>query len=155
MPIVESFGADAARCYILFIGPPDQDAAWSESSLEGVHKFLGRLWRLADELQDVPTDVALAGDGAADPLLAEQPVDPTGRDLEVVRKAHWAINKVTGDMIDRFAFNTALAAIMELVNEVYKPPRAGLAAQRFATATAASLVCPCSRPTWVRRRMRC
>ena len=140
MPIVESFGADTARCYILFIGPPDQDAAWSESSLEGVHKFLARLWRLADELQDAATDVALAGDGAADPLLAEQPVDPMGRDLEVVRKAHWAINKVTGDMIDRFSFNTALAAIMELVNEVYKPPRAGLAAQRFATATAASLV---------------
>ena len=50
MPIVERYGADAARCYILFIGPPDQDAAWSESSLEGVHKFLARLWRLGDEL---------------------------------------------------------------------------------------------------------
>ena len=41
MPIVDRYGADAARCYILFIGPPDQDAAWSESSLAGVHKFLG------------------------------------------------------------------------------------------------------------------
>jgi leucyl-tRNA synthetase len=140
MPIVERFGADAARCYILFIGPPDQDAAWSDSSLEGVHKFLARLWRLADELKDADVDGAALGGSAADPLLAEQPADPTGRDLEVVRKAHWAINKVTGDMVDRFAFNTALAAIMELVNEIYKPPRAGLAAQRFATATAASLV---------------
>ena len=140
MPIVERFGADAARCYILFIGPPDQDAAWSDSSLEGVHKFLARLWRLADELKDADVDEPTLGGSAVDPLLAEQPADPTGRDLEVVRKAHWAINKVTGDMVDRFAFNTALAAIMELVNEIYKPPRAGLAAQRFATATAASLV---------------
>ncbi len=48
-PIVERYGADAARCYILFIGPPDQDAAWNESSLEGVHKFLARLWRLGEE----------------------------------------------------------------------------------------------------------
>ena len=51
MPIVERYGADAARCYILFIGPPDQDAAWSESSLGGVHQFLARLWRLGDELE--------------------------------------------------------------------------------------------------------
>ena len=50
MPIVERYGADAARCYILFIGPPDQDAAWSESALAGVHRFLARLWRLGDEL---------------------------------------------------------------------------------------------------------
>ena len=49
-PIVERFGADAARCYILFIGPPDQDAAWSDTALEGVHRFLARLWRLGDEL---------------------------------------------------------------------------------------------------------
>ena len=50
--IVERYGADAARCYILFIGPPDQDAAWSETSLEGVHRFLARLWRLGVELGD-------------------------------------------------------------------------------------------------------
>jgi leucyl-tRNA synthetase len=127
-PIVERYGADAARCYILFIGPPDQDAAWSESSLEGVHKFLARLWRLGDEL---------AGDRDA-----EQPTDPEGDALTLVRKANWAIDKVTSDMGGRFAFNTAIAAIMELVNEVYRHPTADLAARRFATATAASLVFP-------------
>ncbi len=142
MPIVDRYGADAARCYILFIGPPDQDAAWSESSLEGVHKFLSRLWRLGEELSDAKLGAALAGSTVDDPLLAEQPYDPAGRELEVVRKAHWAINKVTGDMAGRFAFNTALAAIMELVNEIYKPPRADPAAQRFATAAAASLLFP-------------
>ena len=130
MPIVERYGADAARCYILFIGPPDQDAAWSESSLEGVHKFLARLWRLGDEL------------GADGPPGAEPPTDPEGDALIVVRKAHWAIDKVSADMGGRFAFNTAIAAIMELVNEVYRHPEADAAARRFATATAASLVFP-------------
>ncbi len=126
-PYVERYGADAARCYILFIGPPDQDAAWSESSLEGVYKFLARLWRLGHEL------------GRGD---AQAPGDPQGDDLILVRKANWAIEKVTGDMAGRFAFNTAIAAIMELVNEIYRHRDADPAAQRFAAATAASLVFP-------------
>jgi leucyl-tRNA synthetase len=132
-PIVERYGADAARCYILFIGPPDQDAAWNESSLAGVHKFLSRLWTRAD---------ALSREASAGP--AEQPVDPEGASLTLVRKANWAIEKVTGDMTGRFAFNTAIAAIMELVNEIYNPRNAAadLDARRFATATAASLVFP-------------
>ncbi len=128
-PIVERFGADAARCYILFIGPPDQDAAWSETSLEGVHRFLSRLWRLGDEL----------GDGGAG---AEPPPNPRGDALTLVRKANWAIDKVTRDMGGRFAFNTAIAAVMELVNEIYRHPDADPAARRFATATAASLLFP-------------
>jgi leucyl-tRNA synthetase len=130
MPIVDRYGADAARCYILFIGPPDQDAAWSESSLAGVHKFLGRLWRLGDQL-------------SAETSGAQAPDDPQGDSLTLVRKAHWAIEKVTGDLAGRFAFNTALAAIMELVNELYNPARdPSPQARRFATATAASLVFP-------------
>jgi leucyl-tRNA synthetase len=131
-PIVERYGADAARCYILFIGPPDQDAAWSEKSLEGVHKFLARLWRLGEELGGA--DGARPGAQAPETLRADA--------LAVVRKAHWAIEKVTADMSGRFAFNTAIAAIMELVNEVYRHPDADPAARRFATATAASLVFP-------------
>jgi leucyl-tRNA synthetase len=129
MPIVERYGADAARCYILFIGPPDQDAAWSETSLEGVYRFLSRLWRLGDELAD-----QAAGAGV--------PVDSPGDALTLVRKANWAIDKVTRDMTGRFTFNTAIAAIMELVNEVYRHPQADPAARRFATATAASLLFP-------------
>jgi leucyl-tRNA synthetase len=132
-PIVERYGADAARCYILFIGPPDQDAAWNERSLEGVHKFLSRLWRLADDFGSEPP---------ARPTPAEQPVDLEGDALTLVRKANWAIEKVTGDMSGRFAFNTAIAAIMELVNELYRYPDAELEARRFAIATAASLLFP-------------
>jgi leucyl-tRNA synthetase len=128
-PIIDRYGVDAARTYVLFIGPPDQDAAWSEKALEGVHRFLSRLWRLGDEL-------------ASEPGPVRQPPDPQGDDLTLVRKANWAIEKVTGDMTGRFAFNTAVAAVMELVNEIYRYAGAGPQARRFATATAASLMFP-------------
>ncbi len=126
---VERYGADTARCYILFIGPPDQDADWSDEGVEGVHRFLARLWRLGVEVGAGPAELdagALAGD-----------------ELLLARKAHWAIEKVTGDMAGRFAFNTAIAAVMELVNECYRH-RETIVPQtlRFATATAASLVLP-------------
>src|SRR6202007_3124330 len=68
MPIVDRYGADAARAYILFIGPPDQEAAWSDAALEGVHRFLSRMWRLGDEL-------------ASEHGSAEQPPEPTGDGL--------------------------------------------------------------------------
>jgi leucyl-tRNA synthetase len=137
MPIVERYGADAARCYILFIGPPDQDAAWSESSLAGVHRFLSRVWRLGDDLAHE------GGPGAAGGDLAGQPADPTGDSLTLVRKANWAIDKVTRDMTGRFAFNTAIAAIMELVNLLYDPSlEPDVESRRFATATVASLLFP-------------
>ena len=129
MPIIDRYGADAARAYVLFIGPPDQDAAWSETALEGVHRFLSRLWRVAEEL-------------AGEPGPVDQPADPEGDSLTLVRKANWAIDKVTSDMGGRFAFNTAISAIMELVNDLYRYPGSELASRRFATATAASLLFP-------------
>jgi leucyl-tRNA synthetase len=128
-PIVERLGADAARTYVLFIGPADQDAAWSDAGVEGVHKFLARLWRLGSELSAVRGGVA-------------QPLEPEGDALILVRKASWAIDKVTTDIAERFAFNTAISAVMELVNEVYRHPDADGDARRFATGTAASLVFP-------------
>ena len=127
--IVERLGADAARTYVLFMGPLDQDAAWSDAGVEGVHKFLARLWRLGSELSAVPGGI-------------EQPPEPAGDALTLVRKANWAIDKVTIDIAERFAFNTAIAAIMELVNEIYRHADADPEARRFATATAASLVFP-------------
>ena len=139
-PIIERFGADAARCYVLFMGPADQDAAWSDTGIEGVHRFLARLWRLGDQLS--VGDDAGAQRPAATMDTAEQPPDVEGDSLTVVRKANWAIDKVTGDMTGRFGFNTAIAAVMELVNEIYRHPQAELAARRFATAVAASLLFP-------------
>ena len=129
---VERYGADTARCYILFIGPPDQDADWSDKGVEGVHRFLARLWRLGAE-------VAAGASGGRSPA----PRRPAADDLELLRKAHWAIDKVTDDMAGRFAFNTAIAAVMELVNECYRRrERRRRDALRFAAATAASLMFP-------------
>jgi leucyl-tRNA synthetase len=130
---VERYGADTARCYTLFLGPPDQDADWSDEGVEGVHRFLARLWRLGAELAERTGARQLENDAAP----------PPGPDLEVLRKAHWAIDKVTSDMAGRFAFNTAIAAVMELVNEAYRHREtAGDAALHFAAATAASLIFP-------------
>jgi leucyl-tRNA synthetase len=139
-PIVERYGADAARCYILFIGPPDQDAAWNERSLKGVHTFLSRLWRLGEDLAAAGLGHGSSSSNGAGEI--EQPSAPRGDALTLVRKANWAIDKVTRDLSGRFAFNTAIAAIMELVNEVYRHPDADPPARAFATATAASLLFP-------------
>jgi leucyl-tRNA synthetase len=126
---VERYGADTARTYICFMGPPDQDAAWSDEGVEGVHRFLARLFRLGDELESLPDHPV--------------PDTPQKADLALLRKAHWAIEKVTSDLDGRFSFNTAIAAIMELVNDSYRlREEAGAGARRFAAATAASLVFP-------------
>jgi leucyl-tRNA synthetase len=136
--IVERYGADTARCYILFVGPPDQDADWSDEGVEGVHRFLARLWRLAAETAErgergpLPSfDAFGSGNGS-----------PVGDDLELVRKAHWAIEKVSEDM-RRFGFNTCIAAVMELLNDCSRM-RDSLQVDtlRFGLATAASLLSP-------------
>jgi leucyl-tRNA synthetase len=137
-PLVARYGVDTARSYILFIGPPDQDADWSDEGLEGVHRFLGRLWRLAAE-----TASAAPASGDSGSAAGEAPSAPEGPDLELVRKAHWAIDKVTHDMDGRFAFNTAIAAVMELINDCSRLRDAASGpALRFALATAASLIFP-------------
>jgi leucyl-tRNA synthetase len=123
--IVERYGADTARCYILFIGPPEHDADWQNEGVGGVHRFLSRLWTAAVEAPE--------GDGA----------QHDGEPSALLRKAHWAIDKVTRDMQGRFAFNTAIAAVMELVNEIYRERASAPASQvRFAIATAGSLIFP-------------
>jgi leucyl-tRNA synthetase len=130
-PLVERFGSDTARAYILFIGPPDQDADWSDSGVEGMFRFLGRLWR---------TSAAAAEELADDPV----PDEPNADALRILRKTHWAIDKVTNDMDQRFSFNTAIAAVRELFNEVTPEKRgeADAGTVRFALATASSLLFP-------------
>ena len=129
---VDRYGADTTRCYVLFIGPPDQDADWSDEGVEGVHRFLSRLWRLGGEV---------GSQGAKRAPVSR--ADAQGDDLELLRKAHWAIEKVTSDMSGRFAFNTAIAAVMELVNDCYRR-RDSVEADslHLAAATAASLIFP-------------
>ena len=131
--IVERVGADTARCYILFVGPPDQDADWADEGVDGVHRFLSRLWRLSAETAErvgAPRAELSAGDGL------------DGDDLALLRKTHWAIDKVSGDL-RRFAFNTAIAAVMELLNDCSRlRDSAQLDTLRFALGTAASLLFP-------------
>jgi leucyl-tRNA synthetase len=150
--IVERFGADTARCYILFMGPAEQDADWSDEGVEGVHRFLSRLWRLSHETSErTPMASGTAGpeaqahagstpsvpDAARDGEAAWQ-----GDDLVLVRKSHWAIEKVSGDL-RRFTFNTAIAAVMELLNECSRlREQASAGALALALSTAASLVFP-------------
>jgi leucyl-tRNA synthetase len=132
---VERYGADTARTYICFMGPPERDADWADEGVEGVNRFLSRLWRLCEEVEPRP---------AAD----LEPNAAQGDARALLVKAHWAIDKATRDFQRGFQFNTVIAAVMELVNDAYRlkdglyATPEGTAAVRFATATAASLVFP-------------
>jgi leucyl-tRNA synthetase len=116
---VRELGADALRLYVLFIGPADARVDWQETGLEGMARFLRRLWRVVLEVAELPQQ---PGAGA------------------LAHKAHETIAKVTDDIGRRYAYNTAIAAIMELVNEITRDPRAPGA--RLAAETAVSLVQP-------------
>jgi len=118
---LERYGADACRLNILFLGPANEDMEWTESSVEGMARFVKRLWSVVNE------------------VAATAPVGEPG-DGPLARKAHATIAKVTDDIGRRFTFNTAIAAVMELVNELSKD-RAG-PASRFAAETAVSLIQP-------------
>jgi leucyl-tRNA synthetase len=117
--IIREHGADALRLYILFIGPADARVDWQETGLEGMSRFLRRLWRVALEVAEQP------------PAPAEGPL---------AHKTHETIVKVTDDIGRRYAYNTAIAAVMELVNDVVHDPTAPGA--RFAVETAVSLIQP-------------
>jgi leucyl-tRNA synthetase len=118
--LVEEYGADAVRLYILFMGPADQDMEWTPSGIEGITRFVRRLWRVVGEVAE---RAPAAGD--AGPLT---------------RKAHETIARASDDIGRRFQFNTPIAAVMELVNELAKDTAAPDA--RFAAETALSLVQP-------------
>ena len=119
---VEDYGADPTRLYILFIGPADQDMEWREEGVEGMVRFVRRLWRTVNE-------VAAASHAGADP--------GTGA---LARKAHQTIARATDDLGRRRVFNTPIAAVMELVNEINRVPDDPAA--RFAAETAVSLIQP-------------
>jgi leucyl-tRNA synthetase len=106
--MVERYGADATRMYSLFAAPPDRDLDWQESGIEGIQRFLGRVYRFY--LRN-PVETQLAASQAADAL------HPEARALQ--RKLHQTIKRVSHDFEGRWHFNTCIAAIMELVNEIY------------------------------------
>jgi leucyl-tRNA synthetase len=120
--LIATYGADSLRLYTLFMGPADGDMEWTDEGLDGMGRFVRRLYRLVGEVVEQPQ----AADVPANGLL---------------RKSHETIARVTDDLGRRLSFNTAIAAVMELVNEL---SRAGVAdpAARFAAETAVSVIQP-------------
>ncbi|MBR5329612.1 MAG: leucine--tRNA ligase, partial [Firmicutes bacterium] len=101
--IIDKYGADTARLFILFAAPPEKDLEWNDAAVEGCYRFLNRIWRLVlanAEIESTEYDVASL----------------TREDKDVRRKIHSTIKKVTEDISERFNFNTAISAIMELNN---------------------------------------
>jgi leucyl-tRNA synthetase len=119
--LIDTYGADPLRLYILFIGPADQDMEWTEGGIEGMNRFVRRLWRAVGEV----AEHGRAGNGVPGPLA---------------RKAHETIARVTDDIGRRQSFNTAIASVMELLNEL--APRSDDPDARFAAESAVSLIQP-------------
>jgi len=102
--LIQAYGADATRMYVLFAAPPEKDFDWQENGVEVIHRFLARVWRLALASPSAPA-AAPAGEAAGDAALR--------------RKAHQTLRRIGNDFEGRWHFNTSLAALMELVNEFY------------------------------------
>ena len=112
--LIEEMGADTERVYTLFIGPPDKEAEWSDEAVSGANRFLHRVWRLLDKLAEAP------------------PTAPADGELE--RERHSTIQRVTSSM-ERFSFNTAVAALMELSNALFKALEEKTASRRICEET--------------------
>jgi leucyl-tRNA synthetase len=121
--MVARYGADATRMYALFAAPPDRDLDWQEDGVAGVSRFLARVWRLVTKHATAireggqgfsPDKAATVKSGASAPELGTS----TGSSQKLLRKLHQTIAKITQDFEGRWHFNTCVAAIMELVNEL-------------------------------------
>ena len=108
--LVERYGADTVRLFCLFASPPEKDLEWSDRGVEGSARFLNRLWRLVYEEHEKLRTVS--------PYDGSEPLEGELRALH--RKTHQTIKRVTDDIEQRFHFNTAISAVMELVNAIYQ-----------------------------------
>jgi leucyl-tRNA synthetase len=106
--IIKKYGADTARLFILFASPPEKELEWSDEGVEGSFRFLNRVFRVVCELEDLVKSAPNRFD----------PVTKDDREMSYVM--NYAIKKVSEDVSGRFAFNTAISAIMEMVNQLYK-----------------------------------
>ena len=111
--LIERYGADTARIFCLFASPPEKDLEWSDQGVEGSFRFLNRTWRIVVDYLDDIRDIA--------PFDGSTALEGELKNLR--RKTHQTIRKVSRDIEDRFHFNTAISAIMELVNSLYALPR--------------------------------
>jgi len=112
MDMADKYGCDTARMYTLFAAPPERDLEWSEQGIEGCSRFLNKVYRLiakhADRVRDIETDVNEKTDFAT----------ATAKEKLLVRKAHKTLKRVTNDFEVRWHFNSSVALIMELLNEL-------------------------------------
>jgi leucyl-tRNA synthetase len=108
--MIGQYGADALRLYVMFVAPPEKEIEWTDAGLEGSFRWLARVWRLVDQLIEM-----IGGDGIPTPGGME--LDDAERALR--RKTHETIKRVTVDLDPRVHLNTAVSALMELVNELY------------------------------------
>ena len=107
--IIDRYGADTARLFILFAAPVERDLDWSDRGVEGAFRFLGRVWRILGQFEETIRSASDAYDAVA---LSDE-------ETELRRVLHSTVKKVTEDVRDRFMFNTAISSIMELVNAFY------------------------------------
>ncbi len=108
--MIEKYGADALRLYVMFVAPPEKEIEWTDAGLEGSWRFLARVWRMVDSLAET-----IGGEGIPNP--SEMELTDTERALR--RKTHDTIRRVTQDLDPRVHLNTAISGLMELVNELY------------------------------------
>jgi len=108
--MIGKYGADALRLYVMFVAPPEKEIEWTDAGLEGAFRFLMRVWRLAQ---------AWMGPVTAEPAVAIDPAALTDAERALRRKTHDTIRRVTLDIDPRVHLNTAVSALMELVNELY------------------------------------
>ncbi|MBI5102599.1 MAG: leucine--tRNA ligase [Nitrospirae bacterium] len=115
--LIERYGADTSRLFSLFAAPPEKDLEWSDKGVEGAFRFLTRIWALAHKRVDAVRGISASGG----PVIRPEETSRAGREL--LRKTHQTIKKVTSDIEREFHFNTAIAALMELSNEMasYEP----------------------------------
>ena len=134
--MINQYGSDATRLFILFASPPVKELEWSDQGIDGAYRFLNRLWRLVEDLEDVLTP--------AMPTSAADPASDAAKGLRF--KEHDTIRRATRDIENEFQFNTVIAAIMELVNELYQVKdelrKTDPAALSSAIATALTLLSP-------------
>jgi len=132
--MVARYGADATRLYSLFAAPPDRDLDWQESGIEGIQRFVGRVYRFYLRSPTVVSPTLTVETGLAPPPRAQsQPLSPEARAIQ--RKLHQTIKRVSDDFQGRWHFNTCIAAIMELMNDIY-----GAEEARAAGGIPASLI---------------
>jgi leucyl-tRNA synthetase len=140
--IIAKFGADTARLFILFAAPPEKQLEWNDDAVEGSWRFLNRVWRLVANLNAViPAKAGTQSNPDLGPGLRRGDVN-TDQEKTLKRKTHWAIDRVTRDYGRHIQINTAIAAVMELVNELYLYPAMGDAASKEAVRTVVQLLSP-------------